>query len=61
MIKGQLLELEKLAKHAMNDAKEEFPNSPEQANEIIGTVMDALAVDTAMSKKAILWGKHGTT
>jgi hypothetical protein len=42
VIKGKLMESEKLAEQAANNTKEQFANSPDLANEIMGAVMDAL-------------------
>ena len=53
VIKGKLMESEKLAEQAMNNTKEQFANSPDLANEILGAVMDALSAHTAMSKQAL--------
>lgn len=53
VIKGKLMESEKLAEQAANNSKEQFANSPDLAKEIMGAVMDALAAHTAMSKQAL--------
>lgn len=53
VIKGKLMESEKLAEQAANNTKEQFANSPDLAKEIMGAVMDALAAHTAMSKQAL--------
>jgi type I restriction enzyme R subunit len=53
VIKGKLMESEKLAEQAANNTKEQFANSPDLANEIMGAVMDALTAHTAMSKQAL--------
>jgi type I restriction enzyme, R subunit len=47
VIKGKLMESEKLAEQALNNTKEQFANSPDLASEIMGAVMDALAAHTA--------------
>jgi type I restriction enzyme R subunit len=53
VIKGKLMESEKLAEQAANNTKEQFANSPDLAKEIMGAVMDALTAHTAMSKQAL--------
>lgn len=53
VIKGKLMESEKLAEQALNNTKEQFANSPDLGNEIISAVMDALSAHTAMSKQAL--------
>ena len=53
VIKGKLMESEKLAEQAANNTKEQFANSPDLANEIMGAVMDALTAHSAMSKQAL--------
>jgi type I restriction enzyme R subunit len=53
VIKGKLMESEKLAEQALNNTKEQFAASPDLANEILGAVMDALTAHTAMSKQAL--------
>jgi type I restriction enzyme R subunit len=53
VIKGKLMESEKLQEQAANNTKEQFANSPDLAKEIIGAVMDALGAHTAMSKQAL--------
>jgi len=53
VIKGKLMESEKLQEQAANNTKEQFAASPDLANEILGAVMDALAAHTAMSKQAL--------
>ena len=53
VIKGKLMESEKLAEQAANNTKEQFANSPDLAKEIMGAVMDALTARTAMSKQAL--------
>jgi type I restriction enzyme R subunit len=42
VIKGKLMESEKLTEQAANNTKEQFANSPDLANEIMNAVMDAL-------------------
>ena len=53
VIKGKLMESEKLAEQAANNTKEQFANSPDLASEIMSAVMDALSAHTAMSKQAL--------
>ncbi|MBA3596215.1 MAG: type I restriction endonuclease subunit R [Methylibium sp.] len=53
VIKGKLMESEKLAEQAMNNTKEQFAASPDLASEIMNAVMDALSAHTAMSKQAL--------
>ena len=53
VIKGKLMESEKLAEQALHNTKEQFANSPDLAKEILGAVMDALSAHGAMSKQAL--------
>lgn len=53
VIKGKLMESEKLAEQAVNNTKEQFAASPDLANELIGAVMDALAAHTTMSNQVL--------
>lgn len=53
VIKGKLMESEKLQVQAVNNTKEQFAASPDLANEILGAVMDALEAHTVMSKQAL--------
>ncbi|MBK7263916.1 MAG: type I restriction endonuclease subunit R [Rubrivivax sp.] len=53
VIKGKLMESQKLAEQAMNNTKEQFAASPDLANEIMNAVMDALTAHTEMSKQAL--------
>jgi type I restriction enzyme R subunit len=53
VIKGKLMESEKLQEQAANNTKEQFANSPDLAKEIMGAVMDALTAHEAMSKQAL--------
>ena len=57
VIKGKLMESQKLAEQATNNTKEQFANSPDLANEIMNAVMDALTAHTAMSKQALASGE----
>ncbi|MBT9486759.1 MAG: type I restriction endonuclease subunit R [Rubrivivax sp.] len=53
VIKGKLMESEKLAEQAANNTKEQFNNSPDLDKELEGAIMDALAAHSAMSKQAL--------
>ena len=53
VIKGKLMESEKLQEQAANNTKEQFAASPDLASEILGAVMDALTAHSAMSKQAL--------
>lgn len=53
VLKGKLLESEILRQQATSNSKEQFANSPDLSNEILGAVMDALAAHTTMSKQAL--------
>jgi type I restriction enzyme R subunit len=53
VIKGKLMESEKLREQAANNTKEQFANSPDLASEIVSAVMGALDAHTAMSKQAL--------
>ena len=53
VIKGKLMESEKLTEQATNNTKEQFANSPDLTREIMGAVMDALTAHTTMSKQAL--------
>jgi type I restriction enzyme R subunit len=53
VIKGKLMESERLAEQALNNTKEQFASSPDLAGEIMNAVMDALAAHTEMSKQAL--------
>lgn len=53
VIKGKLMESEKLAEQAVNNTKEQFAASPDLTNELIGAVMDALAAYTTMSNQVL--------
>lgn len=49
-IKNTLMESEALSEQALNNAKEQFANSPDLANEIMNAVMDALSAHSVMSR-----------
>ena len=53
VIKGKLMESGKLAEQAVNNTKEQFANSPDLTNEIMGTGIDAMTAHTTMSKQAL--------
>jgi type I restriction enzyme R subunit len=53
VIKGKLLESEKLAEQAANNTKEQFKNSPDLDKELEGAIIDALAAHSEMSKQAL--------
>ena len=57
VIKGKLMESEKLTEQAANNTKEQFANSPDLAHEIMNAVMDALSAHTVMSKQALESGQ----
>lgn len=53
VIKGKLMESEKLAEQAVHNTKEQFSNSPDLTSEIMNAVMDALTAHSVMSKQAL--------
>ena len=53
VIKGKLLESEKLQQQAANNTKEQFANSPDLKTELLGAIMGALDAHTAMSTQAL--------
>ena len=53
VIKGKLMESEKLAEQAISNTREQFAASPDLASEIMNAVMDALSAHTSMSKQAL--------
>ena len=53
VIKGKLLESEVLAQQANNNTKEQFSNSPDLAQELLGAIMDALEAHNTMSRQAL--------
>jgi type I restriction enzyme, R subunit len=53
VIKGKLLESQKLVVQATNNTKEQFANSPDLKSEILNAVMSALEAHTAMSTQAL--------
>ncbi|MEO8655906.1 MAG: hypothetical protein ABI409_17400 [Ramlibacter sp.] len=53
VIKGKLLESEVLAQQANNNTKEQFSNSPDLAQELLGAIMDALEAHSTMSRQAL--------
>jgi type I restriction enzyme R subunit len=53
VIKGKLLESERLQQQAKNNTKEQFANSPDLNNEILEAIMGALDAHTIMSTQAL--------
>ena len=53
MIKGKLLESEKLRQQATSNTKEQFANSPDLKTELLNAIMGALDAHTAMSTQAL--------
>jgi type I restriction enzyme R subunit len=53
VIKGKLLESQKLVVQATNNTREQFANSPDLKTEILNAVMSALEAHTAMSTQAL--------
>lgn len=53
VIKGKLLESEKLQKQATNNTKEQFANSPDLKTELLNAIMGALDAHTLMSTQAL--------
>ena len=53
VIKGKLLESEKLRQQATNNTKEQFANSPDLQSELMNAIMGALDAHTAMSTQAL--------
>ncbi len=53
VIKGKLLESERLKQQATNNTKEQFANSPDLKAEILNAVMSALDAHTTMSTQAL--------
>ncbi len=53
VIKGKLLESERLQQQARNNTKEQFANSPDLKNEILEAIMGALDAHTLMSTQAL--------
>jgi type I restriction enzyme R subunit len=53
VIKGKLMESEKLAEQALNNTKEQFDNSPDLDRELEGAIIDALSAHSTMSKQAL--------
>lgn len=53
VIKGKLLESEKLQKQATSNTKEQFANSPDLNSELLNAIMSALDAHTAMSTQAL--------
>jgi type I restriction enzyme R subunit len=53
VLKGKLLESDKLRKQAANNTKEQFANSPDLSKALLDAIMDALEAHTAMSTQAL--------
>ena len=53
VIKGKLLESERLRQQAANNTKEQFANSPDLKTELLNAIMGALDAHTALSTKAL--------
>jgi type I restriction enzyme R subunit len=53
VIKGKLLESEKLRQQAINNTKEQFANSPDLKSELLNAIMGALDAHNAMSTQAL--------
>ncbi len=53
VIKGKLLESEKLQQQAANNSKEQFANSPDLKTELMNAIMGALDAHTVMSTQAL--------
>ena len=53
VIKGKLLESEKLKQQASNNTKEQFANSPDLERELLEAIMGALDAHNTMSKQAL--------
>ena len=53
VIKGKLLESEKLRQQAASNSKEQFANSPDLKTELLNAIMGALDAHTAMSTQAL--------
>jgi type I restriction enzyme R subunit len=53
VIKGKLLESEKLQQQATNNTKEQFANSPDLKSELLNAIMGALDAHTLMSTQAL--------
>jgi type I restriction enzyme R subunit len=53
VIKGKLLESEKLRQQAVNNTKEQFASSPDLKTELLNAVMGALDAHSAMSTQAL--------
>jgi type I restriction enzyme, R subunit len=53
VIKGKLLESEKLRQQATNNTKEQFANSPDLSKALLNAIMDALDAHSLMSTQAL--------
>ena len=53
VIKGKLLESQKLVEQAANNTKQQFANSPALAQAILDAIIDAFDAHSTMSKQAL--------
>jgi len=53
VIRGKMLESEKLRQQAVNNTKEQFATSPDLDSELTNAILDALEAHTSMSTKAL--------
>ena len=53
VIKGKMLESEKLRQQAANNTKEQFANSPDLNDALVDAIMAALDAHTTMSSQAL--------
>ena len=53
VIKGKLLESEKLTEQAANNTKEQFSNSPDLPDELVNAIIDTFDAHATMSKQAL--------
>lgn len=53
VIRGKLLESQKLQKQAANNTKEQFANSPDLNTELMNALIEALEAHTTMSTQAL--------
>jgi type I restriction enzyme, R subunit len=53
VIKGKLLESDRLRQQATNNSKEQFANSPDLSSELVNAIMAALDAHTSLSTRAL--------
>lgn len=53
VIKGKLLESERLRQQATNNSKEQFASSPDLSSELVNAIMAALDAHTSLSTRAL--------